>query len=385
MAPKKTSTKKRSRTQTKPSIPIRYAVVGLGYIAQVAVLPAFAHAKKNSELAAFISDDPKKLKQLGKQYGIRGLYSYDQYEECLEREKIDAVYIALPNHLHCEYTTRAAKAGIHVLCEKPMATSVKECETMIRTADHHGIKLMVAYRLHFEEANLRAIQIVQSGKIGNPRYFQSAFSLPVKDKNNIRLREETGGGTLWDIGIYCLNAARYLFQAEPLSVYATNAGQGNGKFEEVEEMCAVTLRFPEDRLASFICSFGAADVSEFRIVGTKGQLRMTSAYEYVEPITHYLTINGKEKKQTFSKRDQFAPQLLKFSDCILNRTIPEPAGDEGLHDVRIIDALYRSAQKGQPVSLKELNRKRRPTMRQNLRRPPVKKPQLVHAQSPSGS
>ena len=374
----------RSTKRTSGSKKIRYAVVGLGYIAQVAVLPAFAHAKKNSQLAALISDDPQKLKQLGAQYGINGLYSYDQYEECLEKEEIDAVYIALPNHLHCEYTVRAAETGVHVLCEKPMALSVKECETMIRTADHYGVKLMVAYRLHFEEANLRAIHMVQSGKIGTPRYFQSAFSLPVKDKQNIRLREETGGGTLWDIGIYCLNAARNLFHAEPLEVFASTAGKGIDRFDEVEEMSAVMLRFPDDRLATFICSFGAADVSEFRIVGTTGQLRVTSAYEYVEPITHYLTLNGKEKKHTFSKRDQFAPQLLKFSDSILKDRVPEPAGDEGLHDVRIIEALYRSAQKGQPVPVKEVERKRRPTLRQNLRRPPVKKPRLIHAQSPSG-
>lgn len=374
----------RSPQRTSGARKIRYAVVGLGYIAQIAVLPAFSHAKKNSLLAALISDDPKKLKQLGAKYGINGLYSYDQYEKCLEKEEIDAVYIALPNHLHCEYTVRAAKTGVHVLCEKPMALSVKECETMIRTADHYGVKLMVAYRLHFEEANLRAIHMVQSGKIGTPRYFQSAFSLPVKDKQNIRLREETGGGTLWDIGIYCLNAARNLFHAEPLEVFASTAGKGIDRFDEVEEMSAVMLRFPDDRLATFICSFGAADVSEFRIVGTKGQLRVTSAYEYVEPITHYLTVNGKEKKHTFSKRDQFAPQLLKFSDSILKDTVPEPAGDEGLHDVRIIEALYRSAQKGQPVPVKEVERKRRPTLRQNLRRPPVKKPKLIHAQSPSG-
>ena len=374
----------RSPQRTSGARKIRYAVVGLGYIAQIAVLPAFAHAKKNSLLAALISDDPKKLKQLGAKYGINGLYSYDQYEKCLEKEEIDAVYIALPNHLHCEYTVRAAKTGVHVLCEKPMALSVKECETMIRTADHYGVKLMVAYRLHFEEANLRAIHMVQSGKIGTPRYFQSAFSLPVKDKQNIRLREATGGGTLWDIGIYCLNAARNLFHAEPLEVFASTAGKGIDRFDEVEEMSAVMLRFPDDRLATFICSFGAADVSEFRIVGTKGQLRVTSAYEYVEPITHYLTVNGKEKKHTFSKRDQFAPQLLKFSDSILKDTVPEPAGDEGLHDVRIIEALYRSAQKGQPVPVKEVERKRRPTLRQNLRRPPVKKPKLIHAQSPSG-
>lgn len=371
-------------SSSSSSTKVRYAVVGVGYIAQVAVLPAFAHAQPNSELAALISDDPKKLRQLGKQYGVKHLSSYDRYEQCLKEADIDAVYIALPNHMHCEYTVRAAKAGVHVLCEKPMALSASECETMIRTTDHYGVKLMVAYRLHYEEANLRAIQVVQSGKIGEPRYFQSAFSLPVKSKDNIRLREETGGGTLWDIGIYCLNAVRNLFQAEPVQVYATTSGKGHGRFQEVEEMSAVILRFPDDRVASFICSFGAADVSEFRIVGTKGHLRLTSAYEYVEPITHHMTINGKENTTTFSKRDQFAPQLLTFSDCILHNVVPEPAGDEGLHDVRIIESLYRSARIGQPITLKKLLRKRRPTMRQSIRRPPVKKPKLIHAQSPSG-
>jgi glucose-fructose oxidoreductase len=243
---------------------------------------------------------------------------------------------------------------------------------------------MVAYRLHFEEANLRAIKLVQSGKIGDLRYFQSAFSLPVQDPDNIRLQHETGGGPLWDIGIYCINAVRNLYQAEPIQVFATTAGKGKGKFKEVEEVSAVVLRFPDERIASFICSFGASDVSEFRIVGSKGQLRLTSAYEYVEPITHYLTLNGKERKQTFAKRDQFAALLLQFSNCILQDTVPEPTGDEGLHDVRIIQALYRSAKEGRPVSLGESDRKRRPTFRQAIRRPPVKKPGLIHAKSPSG-
>ncbi|WP_454062545.1 Gfo/Idh/MocA family protein [Candidatus Nitrospira salsa] len=372
--------KKRPRSSRK----IRYAVVGLGYIAQIAVLPAFVHAKKNSELAGLISDDSKKLRELGKKYHVEGTYSYDAYEKCLKNEAIDAVYIALPNHLHCEYAIRAAKLGVHVLCEKPMALSVTECERMIRTADHHRIKLMVAYRLHYEEANLKAMQLIHSGKIGEPRYFQSAFSLPIQNKKNIRLRQETGGGTLWDIGIYCLNAARNLFRAEPVEVFASTMGKGTGKFQEVEEMSAVILRFSNNRLASFICSFGATDVSEFRVVGTKGQLQLTSAYEYVAPITYHLTIHGKKQSKTFATRDQFAPQLLKFSDAILHDTIPEPAGDEGLHDVRIIEALYQSAKKGKPMTLKKIERKRRPNLKQHMHRPPIKKPNLIRAESPSG-
>lgn len=363
---------------------IRYAVVGLGYIAQVAVLPAFAHAKSNSRLTALISDDPTKLAKLGKQYGVSRTYSYDEYDECLESGEIDAVYIALPNHLHCEYTERAARAGIHILCEKPMAMTEHECERMIRSADHHRVKLMIAYRLHFEKANLEAIKIVQSGKLGNPRFFDSVFSQQVV-KDNIRVRKQTGGGTLWDIGIYCINAARYLFQAEPLEVMAFTATTDQERFQEVEEMTSAILRFPEDRLATFTSSFGASDISEYRVTGTKGNLRLTAAYEYVEPIVQYLTVNNKSRTRTFQKRDHFAPQLIHFSDCIHRNTQPEPAGDEGLIDVRIIQALYQSIAQRRPVSLQPLKRKRRPALSQEIRRPSIRKPRLIHAESPSGS
>src|ERR1051326_2986404 len=131
---------------------VRYAVVGLGHLAQVAVLPAFAQAK-NSELVALVSGSPTKLLKVGRQYGMDRLYSYDQYDKCLH-EGVDAVYIVLPNHLHREYTVRAANAGVHVLCEKPMAVTSEECRQMIAAANKNKCKLMVAYRLHFEKANL---------------------------------------------------------------------------------------------------------------------------------------------------------------------------------------------------------------------------------------
>jgi predicted dehydrogenase len=189
---------------------IRYAVVGLGHIAQVAVLPAFQHARRNSELVALVSDDPAKLKRLSERYNVGQTFSYREYDECLKSGAIDAVYIALPNHLHAEYIIRAAKAGIHVLCEKPMAVTERECRAMIRAAQRHRIKLMIAYRLHFEEANMKAVEIVRSGKLGQPRIFNSVFSMQVRPRN-IRTDKEMGGGTLYDIGIYCINAARYLF------------------------------------------------------------------------------------------------------------------------------------------------------------------------------
>src|SRR5512141_341228 len=155
-------------TTSGPSRKIRYAVVGLGHIAQNAILPAFAHAGSNSQLVALVSGDKEKLAKLGRKYKTPALYSYEQYDECLGSEAVDAVYIALPNSLHRDYAVRAAKAGVHVLCEKPLAVTSQECKQIMRAAERHKIMLMVAYRLHFEEANLRAIEIVNSGKIGEP-------------------------------------------------------------------------------------------------------------------------------------------------------------------------------------------------------------------------
>ncbi|GJL48962.1 MAG: hypothetical protein NPIRA01_01890 [Nitrospirales bacterium] len=225
---------------------------------------------------------------------------------------------------------------------------------------------------------------MQSGKLGNPRFFDSIFSQQVV-KDNIRVRKQTEGGALWDIGIYCINAARYLYQAETLEVMAFTATTDQERFQEVEEMTTAILRFPEDRLATFTCSFGASDISEYRVTGTKGNLRLTSAYEYVQPITQYLTVNNKSRTRTFPKRDHFAPQFIHFSDCIHRNIPPEPAGDEGLIDVRIIQALYQSIAQGRPVCLQPLERKRRPALSQEIRRPSVKEPRLIHADSPSGS
>jgi glucose-fructose oxidoreductase len=373
------SAKSSKRKQRK----VRYAVVGLGYISQAAVLPAFANASRNSELVALVSDDPVKLKSLSRKYGVNLICSYDQYDDCLASGEIDAVYIALPNHLHRIYTELAAKAGIHVLCEKPMATSVSECKDMLEVVRENGVKLMIAYRLHFEAANLKAVELVESGKLGEPRIFNSLFTMQVKE-GDIRLLKETGGGTLWDIGIYCLNAARYLFKDEPTEVFATTANNGQERFAEVEEMTSAILHFPGDRLASFTVGFGEASVSAYQVIGTKGDLRVDPAYEYAEDLRHLVTINGKTRERVFPKRDQFAPELIAFSDAILNRKEPSPSGLEGMADVRIIEALYRSAESGKPVKLGDFETPRRPTMAQEIRRPPVEKPELVHAESPSG-
>ena len=359
---------------------VRYAVVGLGHIAQMAVLPAFGNARRNSKLAALVSGDPVKRKELSSQYAVDKAIAYEQYDELLKSGDIDAVYIALPNNLHAEFAIRAAQARVHVLVEKPMAVTEEECERMAAAAREARVKLMVAYRLHFERANLEAIEVARSGRIGEPRLFNSTFTMHVVP-GNIRVQSALGGGVLYDIGIYCINAARGLFRDEPIEVRAMAAGT----IGDVEESISALLRFPNERLASFTASFGAADVSELRIVGTKGDLAVEPAYEYAVALQHRLTLDGERKERRFARRDQFAPELLYFSDCVLKNQEPEPGPEEGLADVRVIRALYRSAQSGQPVELAPYEKRERPSLEQEIRRPPIDKPHTVHTQAPSGS
>jgi predicted dehydrogenase len=359
---------------------IRYAIVGLGHIAQVAVLPAFAHAARNSRVTALVSDDPAKLRELSKKYRIPGTYSYEEYEACLE--EVDAVYLALPNSLHADYTIRAARAGVHVLCEKPMAVTVGECRRMIAACRRNRVKLMIAYRLHFEEINLKVVDLVRRGRIGEPRFFNSSFAMTVR-RNDIRTKSDMGGGTLYDIGVYCINAARYLFRAEPNEVMAISVNSGAAKLEEIDESTGALLRFDGGRVAAFVTSFNAADVGSYRIVGTKGQLHVDPAYEYAEGLAYTLTVNGKATRKRIGKRDQFAPELLYFSDCILKNREPEPSGEEGLQDVRIVQALYKSAGTRKAVRIPRFERSKRPTGRQRITRPGVKKPRLVKVQSAS--
>ncbi|HEY3762662.1 MAG TPA: Gfo/Idh/MocA family oxidoreductase [Verrucomicrobiae bacterium] len=370
------------RARHHTSRKIRYAVVGLGHIAQNAILPAFQHAENNSELAAIISDDPAKLRAMSKEYGVENCFSYKDYELCLHSGEIDAVYIALPNNMHADYCVRAAEAGIHVLCEKPLAVTEDECHQIIGACADNNVKLMTAYRLHFERGNLEAINIVRSGKIGEPKIFNSVFTMQVAP-GNIRTKPHYSGTPLYDIGIYCINAARYMFGKEPVEVLGLGATTSDSRFRHSEEMSSAIMRFPDERLASFTVSFGASDTADFEVIGTKGRLRVIQAYEYSMPVVLELTREGRTQRQTYAQRDQFAPELIYFSDCILHDREPEPSGLEGLIDVHIIRSLYHSMKSGLPVMLKQLQRQKRPSLRQEIYRPRVKNPNLVHVAAPT--
>jgi glucose-fructose oxidoreductase len=357
---------------------VRYAVIGLGHIAQVAVLPAFANARKNSALAALVSDDPVKLRKLSRAYTVPRTFSYDEYEACLRSGDVDAVYIALPNNQHREFAVRAAKAGVHVLCEKPLALDEAECHDIIQACAENRVKLMTAYRLHFERANLETIRLLKAGTIGQPRIFNSLFTMQIQ-AGNIRLKKALGGGTLYDIGIYCINAARYLFRSEPTDAFAYSANNGERRFREVDEMTSAVLRFPEECLASFTTSFGATDTAVYDIVGTRGTLRVKQAYEHSEGMEMEITVDGRTRKRSYPKRDQFGPELIYFSDCVLKNKEPEPSG----LDVHIIQSLLKSARHGMSIKIQDLRRRRRPSLRQHIYRPPAIQRRQVHTRAPS--
>jgi glucose-fructose oxidoreductase len=241
---------------------------------------------------------------------------------------------------------------------------------------------MTAYRLHFEPANLRAVELARRGRLGEVRLFSSTFCMQVRE-DNVRLERELGGGPLLDLGIYCINAARYLFRAEPVEVTATFGRGHDERFREVPEAASVTLRFPKDRLATFACSFGAAHSSAYDLIGTKGRVRLEPAYSYAEALVLEECLGSRRSRRRFTKRDQFAPEILYFSDCILAGREPEPAGIEGAIDVAIVEAASASARIGQPVALELPTRARRPDESQAASRPSVSRVALVHAASPS--
>ncbi len=363
---------------------IRYAVVGCGWISQAAALPAFKHASKNSELVALVSSDPKKLETLGDQYGVKHLYLADQYEECLQNPEVDAVYIALPNSMHADYAVRAAHYRKHVLCEKPLAVTSADCDRMVQACNENQVKLMTAYRLHFDPANLAAVEAIKKGKIGEPRLFSSVFTYNIKDRTNSRLKEELGGGPLGDIGIYCINAARYLFQAEPTTVRAHLAAGVGARFSEVGETAVVIMEFPNEVTAQFTCSFGAAGESSFDVIGAKGKLRLENAFEIFDERRLRITVGDNEEKvKIFKQSDQFAPEFIYFSDCVLKDKTPVPSGLEGRIDVHIIEQILRAIRTGRPVDIGAAPRKAKPDKRLQMKRPAFAEKKLIHANAPA--
>jgi predicted dehydrogenase len=240
---------------------------------------------------------------------------------------------------------------------------------------------MVAYRLHFEPGTLKAIERARDGEIGAIRFFNSSFSQQVSGQNH-RARRGFWSGPVPDMAPYCINAVRNLFGAEPTEVYATGVTTDPQRFT-MEDTVAVTLKFPSDRVAAFVVSYNGGDVDDYRIVGDKGSIFSDPAYQVGVAIKHRIVIGKGESSESFKKTDHFGGELKYFSDCVLNGRNPEPGGEEGLLDVRVIAAIEESLRTNSPVLLPPYERSRRPSEDQVEKLSAVKEPELVGAHKPS--
>jgi predicted dehydrogenase len=357
------------------------AVAGLGHFAQTAVLPAIEQLD-DVELVALISGTPHKLDELGERYSVAVRRSYAELDDLLGAGRLDALYVALPNDLHAETTVVAARHGIHVMCEKPMAPTEAECLQMIRACEQRKVKLMVAYRLHFEAANLIAVELARGGDLGDPRVFSSVFTMQVRE-GNVRTQPRRGSGPLFDIGIYCVNAARYLFRSEPVEVTATRLCGADPRFTSIDEAYSVSMRFPRERVAQFTVSFGAHDRSYYQVIGTEGCLSLENAYDYDTEMR--LVVEGKtaRRERTFTKRDQIAAEIEYFARCIRDNRDPEPSGWEGLADIRILQAIQSASRFGRAVPVEPVARVKRPDLGQELEYPAHERVEAVDAEQPT--
>jgi predicted dehydrogenase len=336
---------------------VGYAIVGLGRIALNQVLPAMGSCK-HSKPVALVSGDRAKALKVARQYDIpeSAIYDYQSFDRIADNPAIQAVYIALPNNMHAEFTVRAARAGKHVLCEKPMAVSSAECRQMIDACKKAGRKLMIAYRSQYEPKDRAIVEMVRQKKLGQLKSFVASNAQNMADPEHWRLKRAlAGGGPLPDVGIYCLNAARFLSGEEPNEVIGqVYRNPGDARFREVEESVSFILRFPSGLSAS--CSSGyASHRSQFlRLEGSEAWVELSPAFAY----------NGIELRSNRRMEDsnvliehgiedanQFALEFDHMSLCVRNDVQPHTPGEEGLQDQRIIEAIYESARTGRPVKL----------------------------------
>lgn len=325
---------------------IGYCIVGLGRISMQHFMPG-TRMSKHSRVTALVSGHRDKAEQMAAAYNVpaKSIYSYQDYDAIAENREIDAVYIALPNSMHAEYTIRAAKAGKHVLCEKPMATTVEDAQAMIDACRNAGRKLMIAYRCRYEPANLRAIQLIRDGKLGKIEAIESANGFNIRAGEWRLSRTLAGGGPLMDVGIYSLNACRYLTGEEPAGLKGySSVADHDGRFNEVEEHLAWSMMFPSGVMASCNTSYGTSMPGFYRVHGSAGMLEVDAAFGYQgQHLTAH--IQGQpaiDEPNPARDPSQFPPEADHLAECILENKEPKTPGEEGLRDMKLMAALYRS-------------------------------------------
>ena len=328
-----------------PAQKTRYAVIGLGRIAGH-FMPGALNTT-NSSVTGLVSGHRDKAEKIAAQYNVPAgsIYNYENFDEIAHNPNIDAVYVALPNSMHAEYTIRAAKAGKHVLCEKPMCTSVADAEAMIAACKAANVKLMIAYRCHYEPTNLRAVQLIRDGKLGQVQAVDSSFGFNIAPGEWRLSKTLAGGGPLYDVGIYSLNACRYLTGEEPehISAYASTIDH-DGRFKEVEENVSWTMRFPSGIVASCSTTYGANMAGYFKVYGSKGWLQVDNAFVY-EGLHLRAQLGSETLDEPNPARDpsHFQAEAEHFSHCLQNNLEPQSPGEEGLRDMKYITEIYRSA------------------------------------------
>jgi predicted dehydrogenase len=348
-------------TQDPPDQRIGYAVLGLGRLSADAILPAIAKTK-HAKLTALISGSPDKAHVLAAEYGVppSRVYGYNDFDRIRDDQSIDAVYVASPNALHHEHVVKSAAAGKHVLCEKPMAATVADAEDMVRACAQANRKLMIAYRMQYAPQALEIARTVRSGEIGKVKVILGSNGQNEGDPAQYRLKKAlAGGGAMYDIGVYCLNATRFTLGEEPLEVTARiYTTPGDPRFTEVEESVYWTMLFPSGAMATLCCSYASHNTKFFMVQGDRGNIRMDPAFT-----TAGLRVfqDGGVKGRGYTEFrlgdvDHFATEMDHFAMCIRNDVKPRSPGEEGVQDQKIIAAIYQSAASGgQSVKLERFD------------------------------
>jgi predicted dehydrogenase len=348
---------------SKPPMPfapderVGFALVGLGKLTIEELLPAFAQCQK-AKCVALVSGSPDKARQIAAQYGIaeKNIYDYKTYDQLKDNPEVQAIYIVLPNSMHHEFTLRGAAAGKHILCEKPMANTVRECEEMIAACNRAGKKLMIAYRIQYEPYNRKAREIMRSGQFGKVKLIDSVNGQRQGDASQWRLNKKlAGGGALPDIGIYCLNTARFQLGEEPTEVSAyIYSTPGDPRFREVEENVLFQMKFPSGVLVNAATGYDFHDSKRYRVHLQTGWIEMSPAFSY-EGLQMQTSRADGEMERTeqikLGNKNQFALEIDHFAECVKENKQPFSPGEEGLQDQRIMEAIYEAGRTGKTIKL----------------------------------
>ena len=333
---------------------VGYAVVGLGGISEVAVLPAFAHSKK-AKLVTVVSGNKDKARKFARQFKATDAFTYEELDQALSNKAIEAVYIATPPREHEKYTISAARAGKHVLCEKPLAATTQQARNMVDTCRSCNVKLMTAYRKYFEPGSVTLKKMIAEGELGRIDIIHTLFAELHRYGDNsvswIFSRDLCGGGPLMDIGVYCVNTCRWLVDEDPISANSTCWARDPRRYNEVEEGVSFRLGFPSGMVLQGTAAYSAAFSSFVHVHGEKGWAALSPAFAYEEERRLSGKIAGRWFAKTFRPIDEFVLELDYFADCIRKDQEPEPNGVQGYRDILIIDAIYQAAKQDTSVKI----------------------------------